>query len=82
VWLKQRSKWRQLAYAIFNVKNTAILNITWGNLGDLTKRRHLSAHFGQNIYITTASIEIVFIVKIFPKIHTLGQLKKYPANFE
>jgi len=32
--------------AIFNVKNPPILNMAWGNLGDLTKRWHLSAHFG------------------------------------
>jgi len=68
--------------AIFNVKNPAILNIAWGNLANLTKRQHLLAHFGLK-YLSNDSINRDrFHSKNFPKIHTLGQLKKSRANFE
>jgi len=50
---------------------------------DLTKRQHLSAHFGLK-YLSNDGInrEIVFIVKIFQKYTLLGQLKEPRANFE
>jgi len=77
-----RSKLQRLAYAIFNVKNPAILNIAWGNLGDLTKRRHLSAHFGLKYLSNDGINRDRFHCKNFPEYILFGQLKKSRANFE
>jgi len=50
--------------------------------GDLTKRRHLSAHFGLK-YLSNSTINRDrFHCKSFPKIHTFRSAKKSRANFE
>jgi len=67
--------------AIFNVKNLAILNIAWGDPGDLTKRRHLSAHFSLKYLSNDGINRDRFHYKIFQKCILLGQLK-IQANFE
>ena len=78
-WFKRRCTAAQQEAAtllgislVADVEKPAILNIAGGNSSDLTKRPHISA---LNISVTTAPIEIVFIVKIFQKYILLGQQK-------
>ena len=49
---------------------------------DLTKRRHLSAHFGLKYLSNDGINRDRFHCKKFPKYILLGQLKKSRANFE
>jgi len=72
-----QSKRRRLALrsASFNAKKPAILNIAWGNLGDLTKRWHLSAQFGLKYLSNDGINHDRFHSKNVAKIYTFG-----PAN--
>ena len=50
--------------------------------GDLTKRRHLSAHFGLKYLSNDAINRDRFHCTHFPKLHTFRPAKISRANFE
>jgi len=50
-----------------------------GNLGDLTKHRHLSAHFGLKYQSNDGINRDRFCCKNFPNIHTFKPAKKNPG---
>jgi len=86
-WLYANKKWgcglsgtaQQVpatSLAIFNVKSPAILNIARDNLGNLTKRRHLSAHFSLKYRSKDGISRDHFHCKNFPKMHTFRPAKK------
>jgi len=67
---------------LFLAWKPAILNIACGNPGDLTERRHLSAHFGLKYLSNDGINRDLFIIRILQKYILLAQLEKSRANFK
>ena len=67
---------------LFLAWKPAISNIAWGNPDDLTKRRHLLAHFGLKYLSNDGVNRDRFYCKNFPKIYTFRPAKESRTNFE
>ena len=68
---------------LFLAWKPAVLDIAWGNLADLTKRRYLSAYFGLKYLSNDGINRDRFYCENFPKIPTFRPAeKKSRANSE